>query len=70
MELDMSRIEQIEGHIRELSPDELSAFRSWFLEFDAVCWDHQIEADAKSGKLDALAERALEDHKTGRATVL
>lgn len=66
----MNRIEQIEGQIRELSSDELSALRRWFLEFDAECWDRQIEADTKNGKLDALAERALEDHKAGRSTVL
>jgi hypothetical protein len=66
----MSRVEQIEGQVKELSPDELSAFRNWFVQFDAEIWDRQIEADAKNGKLLSLAERALEDHKSGRSTIL
>jgi hypothetical protein len=66
----MSRIEQIEDQIRELTHDELSALRSWFLEFDAELWDRQIEADARNGKLHSLVEQALEDHKSGRSTAL
>jgi hypothetical protein len=64
----MSKIEQIEGAVKKLSAAELSAFRTWFAEFDADAWDQQFEADAKSGKLDALAERALRDHSSGRST--
>ncbi len=29
-----------------------------------------FEADVKAGKLDSLAERALEDHRAGRSTWL
>jgi hypothetical protein len=66
----MSRIEQIEGQVKELRPDELKAFRSWFEQFDAGIWDRQIEADAKSGKLFSVAEQALRDHESGRSTEL
>lgn len=66
----MSRVEGIEGQVRQLTAEELRAFRSWFVEFDADAWDQQIEADARSGKLDGLAERALKDHGAGRATEL
>ena len=66
----MSRVKQIEGQMKELSPAELTAFRSWFAEFDAEIWDRQIEADAKSGKLLSLAEGALQDHQSGRSTEL
>ena len=61
----MSRIERIEGQVKGLSPDELRAFRDWFGEFDAELWDDQIEADARNGKLRAVAERAFRDHKGG-----
>jgi len=57
----MSRVEQIEGHVKELSPEELSAFREWFAEFDAEIWDRQLESDVRTGKLDSLAERALRE---------
>ena len=66
----MSRVEGIESQLKQLTAEELRAFRSWFAEFDAVAWDHQIESDAKSGRLDELAERALRDHQAGRATNL
>ena len=66
----MSRVEGIESQVKQLTAEELRAFRSWFLEFDAGLWDKQIEADAKSGKLDELAERALRDYRGGKATKL
>ena len=66
----MSNVENIEDRIKELSPEELTAFREWFIKFDAEAWDRQFEADAKAGKLDSLAERALRDHAAGRSTKL
>ena len=63
----MSRIEDIENEIRKLSPDELTAFREWFLAFDAELWDRQIEADARTGKLDAIADAALTAHRKGES---
>ena len=56
--------------MKTLSADELVAFRDWFAKFDAEVWDDQIEADAKNGKLRSLAERALQDHESGRSTLL
>jgi hypothetical protein len=66
----MSRLESIEGEVKNLSPDELSAFRKWFAEFDAEIWDRQFAADVHSGKLDKLADRALRDHAAGLSTEL
>ncbi len=36
------------------------------LEADWEAWDKQIEEDAKTGKLDKLNEKALEDLRAGR----
>ena len=66
----MSRVEMIEGQIKELTRTELTAFREWFAQFDAEEWDKQFEADVKAGRLDALAQRALRDHAEGRSTKL
>jgi hypothetical protein len=66
----MSKIEQIEVAVKELSSDDLAAFRAWFAEFDADAWDRQFEADVHAGKLEKLAERALRDHSNGRSTGL
>ena len=66
----MDRIEAIEKQIESLSPDELAVFRQWFHEFDALVWDRQLEGDVRSGKLDALADEAIQAHKTGKCTEL
>jgi hypothetical protein len=66
----MSRVEQIEGQIKELTSEELQSLRAWFAEYDAQIWDRQFDADVHSGKLDRLADDALLDHKAGRSTKL
>jgi len=63
----MSELEQLEQRIRKLSPDELAKFRAWFIEFDHLMWDRQIEADSKAGKLDGLVAEALAEFKAGKA---
>ncbi len=64
----MTTLEQAEKIVTQLSPDELVKFRQWFAEFDGDLWDAQIEADAKAGKLDALAQEALAEYHAGKAT--
>jgi len=64
----MSTLEQIENAVRGLSPEDLAAFRAWFAELDAAAWDRQIEEDVAAGRLDALAEEALDDLRQGRCT--
>jgi hypothetical protein len=63
----MSELEELENRIRNLPPEDLAKFRAWFVEFDHVLWDRQIQTDAKSGKLDRLVNEALADYKTGKA---
>ncbi len=62
----MSPVSQLEQAIAQLSPKELARFRKWFEEFDAQQWDKQFEKDAKSGKLDKLAIRAIADFRAGK----
>jgi hypothetical protein len=63
-------ITEIEQAIAELSPEELARFREWFEEFDARVWDEQIENDAKTGKLDKIADKAIDEYRTGKAKEL
>jgi len=63
-------VKDIETALTKLPPRELKEFRSWFERFDAEEWDEQFEADAKSGKLDRLADQALTDFENGRCTDL
>jgi hypothetical protein len=64
----MSTIAEIEDAVRRLSPEDLAAFREWFFQLDAEAWDRQIDEDAAAGRLDSLAEEALEDFRQGRCT--
>jgi hypothetical protein len=62
----MGKIERLEQEIRALSDEELAQLRRWFIEYDAEAWDREIEADAKAGKLDRVADEALRDYAEGR----
>lgn len=66
----MTKLDEIEKAIEQLSPDELARLRAWFDEFDERLFDAKIERDAKAGKLDELAAQALADHKAGRSREL
>jgi hypothetical protein len=59
-------VEELEKAVAELPPELLARFRIWFEEFEAARFDAQIEADAKSGKLDKFAEESLRDFREGR----
>ncbi len=61
----MTTIQEIEQAVSHLSSTDLAVFRDWFDEFEAIAWDKQIEADAKSGKLDRIAEKAVADYNAG-----
>jgi hypothetical protein len=66
----MSSVEEIERAVTRLTPDQLAAFRAWFTEFDAAVWDRKLEEDAAAGRLDALADEALDDLGQGRCSNL
>ena len=66
----MSTVSEIEQAVRQLSERDLAAFRAWFAEYDAQLWDEQFERDVAAGKLDALANEALDDLRSGRCTDL
>jgi hypothetical protein len=66
----MSTVQEIEKAVSQLPDEELAAFREWFADFDASSWDRQFEADVSAGRLDQLAEEALQDLREGRCTDL
>ncbi len=59
-------LQDIQKTIASLTPEELARFRRWFEEFDARQWDAQFETDARTGKLDAVAEQALTEYQAGK----
>jgi hypothetical protein len=64
------KIEDIGRAVEQRSAEDLAKFRSWFEEFEARAFDNKIERDAKTGRLDELARRALADHRAGRTREL
>jgi hypothetical protein len=62
----MTKLENLEKAVENLTPDELAAFRAWFDEFQERLFDEKIERDARAGKLDNLAAKAIADDKAGR----
>ena len=55
----MTKVEALEREVEKLTPEELAAFRGWFVEHDWQAWDRQIERDAAEGRLDKFAAEAL-----------
>ena len=63
-------IEDLEKAVAKLPPDQLAQFRDWFDAFDAARFDQKIERDAKTGRVDHLADEAIGDIHKGRAREL
>jgi hypothetical protein len=55
----MSTVQEIEAAISKLSETDFAELRGWI-------WERDIERDAVSGKLDYVAEEALQEHRTGK----
>lgn len=66
----MTRVEQIEREVEELSAEELAAFRLWFVERDWQAWDRELERDVSEGRLDKVAAEALAEFERGETTEL
>ena len=66
----MQAVQELQAAISQLSAEELARFREWFDKFDAEVWDRQFEEDAKSGKLDQLANQAIADFQAGKCKQL
>jgi hypothetical protein len=66
----MSNVDAITTAIAQLPPEQVEQVRAWLAEQPEAAWDAQIEADERAGRLAALAERALAEHKAGRTRPL
>lgn len=61
----MTKVEALEREVEKLTPEELAAFRDWFVEYDSELWDRQIERDSAEGRLDRIAAEALAEFERG-----
>jgi hypothetical protein len=61
----MSRVEEIEAAIEQLSPEEFRRVAQWFHDREQVEWDEQLDRDSASGKLDFLFDEADKEAERG-----
>ncbi len=66
----MTKLESIEQEVEKLSPEELTAFRAWFVERDWQAWDQELERDVSEGRLDRFADEALAELERGETSEL
>lgn len=66
----MSTVEEITAAILHLPADDVARVRAWLAEFTEQLWDEQIERDERAGRLDALIDKALDEHRDGRTRPL
>jgi hypothetical protein len=66
----MNTVEEITTAIAELPPEQVAQIRAWLNERAEAEWDAQIEQDERAGRLNALAVRALAEHRAGRTQPL
>jgi hypothetical protein len=62
--------EKIKEAVLQLSPSDSVSFRDLFHEFDANARDEQFELDVGEGRLDVLADEALDEARLGHSTEL
>lgn len=62
----MTKLEEVEAAVAQLSPEELAQLRAWLDELEERLFDEKIARDAAAGKLDKLEAKACEDEKAGR----
>jgi len=61
----MSRVEEIEAAIEELSAEEFHRVAQWFNDHEQARWDQQLDRDSAAGKLDFLFNEATEEAEQG-----
>lgn len=66
----MTTVKEIEKAISKLHKDEFTTLREWFDRFEAEKWDDQFGNDVKTGKLDKIAEKAIESYHAGKCKEL
>ena len=66
----MTKLEEIEAAVEKLSPAELRKLRAWLDALEERLFDDKIERDAKAGKLDKLAAKAIAEDDAGTTSDL
>jgi uncharacterized protein YicC (UPF0701 family) len=65
----MSRVEQIEQAIQDLTPEEFDRLARHIHTLEQRRWEHRLDDDASSGKLDFLREEMCSERESGTLKV-
>ncbi|MGJ8726252.1 MAG: hypothetical protein ACSHYB_17010 [Roseibacillus sp.] len=63
----MQTLSEIEEAIQRLPKKQMFELVERLETKAGNAWDQQIEEDVKAGKLDAIAEQALAEHRAGKS---
>ena len=62
----MTTADEIKQAVLNLPEAEYASLMEWLHELAEEAWDREFEEDVRAGRLDALAEEALEAKRQGR----
>jgi urease accessory protein UreF len=62
----MSTVVDIEKALQALPVEDARKVADWLQQYLDEKWDKQIDADIAAGKLDKLADKAMQDYHAGR----
>ena len=64
----MSSLQEIERAIEQLPRDKAFALSDWLRQRLEAEWDKEFEDDVAAGRLDAVGQQALREHRAGNST--
>ena len=66
----MSTVVEIENALQTLPVEDARKVAGWLQEYLDEKWDRQIDGDIAAGRLDKLADKAMQDYHAGRVKPL
>ncbi len=66
----MNTVVEIENALRALPVKDAAEVADWLQRYLDEHWDQQIDDDIAAGRLDQVAERALQDYRAGKVKPL
>ncbi len=63
----MGTLQEIEQAIDRLPQDEVFALSEWLQQRIDFQWDKQFEGDVEAGRLNAVAQKAIEEHRANNS---
>ena len=66
----MTKVTELQRAILELTESEYSELVSWLRDQDWERWEQEFDRDVRAGKLDSLADEALEARAKGQLEAL